>query len=253
MFLNQMWKGVSKISSLSSTPLPPPPATNLVGPSLPPHYLAGPLSSVALPRQISLLRQRTLEKLLDPPWVWATGSRKMFSSQTPPSYFLLSPLWKDHKIQICQLLPLHPFVEFFWVLVGTPLASIKSVWDIVFLGSLCWANKKKCNLTIILLVIYISYRYCYVNRIETFFWLVPDEGSNSGSLRIANSIFYLLNIWVSEFLVGLWLGVLGAIILFEIIWKKLMCHCLIGECKTKFFHQVVIKFRLFITYPSKVL
>ena len=113
MFLNQMWKGVSKISSLSSTPLPPPPATNLVGPPLPPHYLAGPLSSVALPRQISLLRQRTLEKLLDPPWVWATGSRKMFSSQTPPSYFLLSPLWKDHKIQICQLLPLHPFVEFF--------------------------------------------------------------------------------------------------------------------------------------------
>ena len=127
-----------------------------------------------------------------------------------------------------------PICRAWWVSVGTPLASFKSVWDIVFPGSLCWAKKKK--LTIILLIIYISYKYCYVNCIETYFLACPKWRQQLRQLDDCRfHFFYLLNIWVSEFLMGLWLGVSGLLFYLKLFEKSLCVIVLLKGVKLSFY------------------
>ena len=97
-----------------------------------------------------------------------------------------------------------------------------------------------------MLVIYISYKYCYVNCIETYFLACPRWRQQLRQLDDCRFHFFLFIKYLGEWVFnGIMIGCIRATLLFEIIWKKLMCHRLIKGCKTKFLHQVLIKFELY--------
>ena len=100
-----------------------------------PHYLAGSPSSV--------------EELWKSYWIhhgcrqW--GLENVCLSNSPlefPSLSSMKRLIKSSKDLDLSNVATSPICRAWWVSVGTPLASFKSVWDIVFPGSLCWPKKK---------------------------------------------------------------------------------------------------------------